>query len=268
MVDAPTPPARNSLDRAALERVLARATELQSRVGEPGEALTDDQILDLGKEVGLAGQYLRQALAEERAGSRRRDSGGGLFGRSTVSAERTVSGSTASALSALDSWLQKEELLRVKRQFPDRIVWEPQRGLEAAVLRTFNVSGRAYALSRATDVGATVVPVDDTHVLVRLEAALDGYRRSLVRRMLATGTLGALGSIAAFAIGAAWFAAAPVLVLGGAGYLVVRELHVHAVSRAQLTLEQLLDRLDRGERPQSPSLLSLIAGATGATTKR
>ena len=268
MADSPSPPARTSLDRAALERVLARAAELQSRSGDAGDALTDDQILDLGKEVGLSGQYLRQALAEERAGGAAPSNPGGLFGRSSVSAERTVLGTPGDILASLDAWLQKEELLRVKRQFPDRLVWEPQRGLEAAVVRAFNVSGRAYALSRATDVGATVVPVDQAHVLVRLEATLDGYRRGLVRRMFAIGTLGALGSVAAFAIGAAWFATAPVVVFAAAGYFGARELHVHAVSRAQLALEQLLDRLDRGERPQAPGLLNLIAAATGGTPKR
>ncbi len=33
-----------SLDRAALERVLARATELQTRASDPGEQLTETQI--------------------------------------------------------------------------------------------------------------------------------------------------------------------------------------------------------------------------------
>src|SRR5208283_2304861 len=58
-----------TLDRAALERVLARAAELQSAAGddaEPTEGLTDQQLLDVGREVGLPVTYLRQALAEER----------------------------------------------------------------------------------------------------------------------------------------------------------------------------------------------------------
>ncbi len=67
-MSSPTPPVpRPSLDRAALERVLARAAELQSQESaDTGGALTDDQILDLGKEVGLTPDAMRQAIAEER----------------------------------------------------------------------------------------------------------------------------------------------------------------------------------------------------------
>ena len=62
-------PSRNQssgLDRGALERVLARAAELQVGAGEPEEVLSEEQILELGKEVGLSPQHLKQALAEER----------------------------------------------------------------------------------------------------------------------------------------------------------------------------------------------------------
>ena len=54
------------LDRASLERVLARASELQAGSGETPDEFTEDQLIDLGKEVGLSPQHLRQALAEER----------------------------------------------------------------------------------------------------------------------------------------------------------------------------------------------------------
>jgi len=62
---SPKPPAR-ALDRSSLERVLARAAELQSTTGETGEEFTEEQLLELGREVGLSPQNLRQALAEER----------------------------------------------------------------------------------------------------------------------------------------------------------------------------------------------------------
>jgi hypothetical protein len=64
--DANLPVPTSKLDRSAMERVLARAAELQAGSGEPEEALSEEQILELGKEVGLSPQHLRQALAEER----------------------------------------------------------------------------------------------------------------------------------------------------------------------------------------------------------
>ena len=52
------------LDRAALERVLARATELQALSSEPPEGLNDTQLLELGQEFGISSEHLRQAWSE------------------------------------------------------------------------------------------------------------------------------------------------------------------------------------------------------------
>ena len=57
-------PAR--IDRAALERIIQRAAELQTSDRDIGEELTPDQVLALGREVGIPGRYLQQALLEER----------------------------------------------------------------------------------------------------------------------------------------------------------------------------------------------------------
>jgi len=57
-------PAR--LDRSALERVLARAAELQAAELDPGEYISEERLLEIAKEVGLAPHHMRQALAEER----------------------------------------------------------------------------------------------------------------------------------------------------------------------------------------------------------
>jgi len=56
-----------TIDRAAVERVVARALELQaSPSGDMQDRLTESQLLELAKEVGLDPVHLRQALAEER----------------------------------------------------------------------------------------------------------------------------------------------------------------------------------------------------------
>ncbi|MHB1862304.1 MAG: hypothetical protein ACYCVL_04965 [Gemmatimonadaceae bacterium] len=269
MADPQVPVPRTPLDRAALERVLARAAELQARTGDSADMMTDDQILDLGKEVGLSPQHLRQALAEERAGRDREHRPGRFIGPSLVSAERTVRGTAADVFSALDVWLQKDEWLQIKRQFPDRIVWEPRRDLEGGIRRMLNVGGRGYALSKASDVGATVVPVDDGRLLVRLDADLSSHLRGATGRMIGVATIGAAASGAALLLHfAALVAAAPVVALGAIGFFGARELHANAVNRAQLTLEQLLDRLERGERAENPSLLKLLAAAAGAVPRR
>src|SRR3954471_7576380 len=97
----PKPPAR-MLDRSSLERVLARAAELQSGPGDTEEGFTEEQLLELGKEVGLSPQNLRQALAEERTRSSLPEDERGfaatLFGPSQVRASRVVPGRAAEVL--------------------------------------------------------------------------------------------------------------------------------------------------------------------------
>jgi hypothetical protein len=263
----PAPPARSSapLDRAALERVLARAAELQAESGEPAEALSEQQILELGTEVGLAPQHLRQALAEERTrvGVPAPTSGllSQLLGPGIISATRTVRGSVAPTLAQLDDWMQREECLRVKRHFPDRIVWEARQGFFDAMRRGLNVGGRGYVLSRAHDVSATVVPVDGDRVLVRLDADFGSHRSAVAGQGATLVGLGAVSSGVAVLLGVMLpVAVVPAVAAGAIGYYQARRRHARTLTRAQLALEQVLDRLERGEIPR-PSLLGAIAAA-------
>jgi hypothetical protein len=251
------------LDRAALERVLARAAELQADGGEPAEALSEQQILELGTEVGLSPQHLRQALAEERTrvGAPAPTSGllARLLGAAVVSSTRSVRGSAASTLAQIDDWMQREECLRVKRNFPDRIVWEARQGFFDAVRRGLNVGGRGYTLSRAHEVSATVVPVDGERVLVRLDADFGSHRSAVAGQGATLAGLGAASSGAAVLLGVLLpVAVVPAIAAGAIGYYQARSRHARTLSRAQLALEQVLDRLERGELPR-PSLLGAIA---------
>jgi hypothetical protein len=255
---APTP-----LDRAALERVLARAAELQAESGEPAEALSEQQILELGTEVGLSPQHLRQALAEERTRVGEPAAAAGLLahllGAAVVSSTRTVRGSAPSTLAQIDDWMQREECLRVKRHFPDRIVWEARQGFFDAVRRGLNVGGRGYILSRAHEVSATVVPVDGERVLVRLDADFRSHRSAVAGQGATLVGLGAVSSGVAVLLGVIVpVAVVPALVAGAIGYYQARSRHTRTLRRAQLALEQVLDRLERGELPR-PSLLGAIA---------
>lgn len=274
-VPAPRPP-RSPLDRTALERVLARAAELQVGTGERTEELSDDQIVELGKEVGLAPEHLRQALAEERTRAAMSPEAGGfgerLFGSSVLSASRTIDGAPRTVLKQLDAWMQREECLQVKRHLEERIVWEPQRGLVSVARRALNVSGRSYALSQAHEVAATVVDVGANKVLVRLDADFSNRRTDLTRGTVAVSAIGVAGSGALATIGLVvslavpvglvlGLAAAPALMLGGVGYWAMKSTYVRQLSRAQLALEQLLDRVERGDLTRDSSLLSALASA-------
>jgi hypothetical protein len=252
--------------------VLARAAELQGKSGDsadPSEEFTEEQLIELGKEVGLTPQVLRQAMAEERTRSVLPDDehgiGARLFGPSRVSAVRTVDGRPADVLAAIDAWMQRQELLIVKRHHADRIVWEPRRDFLVGVKRALRVGGRDYVLSRAFEVAATTVPVDDTRVHVALEADFRTQRRMAVSQTFGGAVVGAAVTASLLVVGAIPAVAfVPVVVAPALGYTGARAVNGHVVSRAQLALEQLLDRLERGEygrRSGAESLLGAIAAA-------
>ncbi|MEO8563019.1 MAG: hypothetical protein ABI601_13135 [bacterium] len=253
-----------TVDRAAVERVLARALELQSgSSGDTADRLTETQLLDLAKEVGLDQMHLRQALAEERTRVAVPEEKGllaTLYGGATVNAQRTVSGTPVQVLQALDDWMQRQECLMVKRHFGDRIIWEADRGVASAVKRA--VSGKGDALARATDVAATAIALDPSHVVVRLDAQLGGHRASMAQMNVG---LGAASLVAGGILVALSFpvlaAVAPAVVLVPGVWGIARAAHARTVERAQLALEQVLDRLERGEAGRPPTLLSMLAAA-------
>ena len=266
-------PLPRSLDRAAMDRVLARAAELQASSAEPGESLTEQQLLDLGKEVGITAEHLRQALAEEQtriAVPADTTKLGGLFGPPVATASRIVRGKPAAVLAQLDRWMLSEECLQVRRRFTDRVTWEPRRDFLGSIKRGFNLGGRGYALSRADEVAGTVVAIDEGRVLVRLDADIGLARRRNVgwgSVMAGGGVVGAGGlvlfaataggsAIVAGAVGAVW-------ALGGAaGLFGLASSQRKVVQRAQLALEQVLDRLEHPDpRSASSNLLDAIASA-------
>ena len=260
----PAAPAdRRPLDRAAVERVLARATELQIAMPESGGLLTEEQIVDLAREVGLAPEAVRQALAEERTRAVAPVESGmtaRLFGPRVATTQRTVRGTPAQVMGLLDGWMQRDECLRPKRRFSDRSTWEPRNDFFSNLRRGLKLGGHHYALTRAQEVAATVVPVDEGRVLVRLDADLGGSRRARAQAggaAAATGVAvgGALAGLAAMVvvpgatelIAVAAAAAAPALAGLGGAWAVARG-HAAVVARTQLALEQLLDRLEHGGR--------------------
>ena len=273
MTDLPEKPrpTGRSLDRAALERVLARASELQAGSGETSEAMTEEQLVELGKEVGLSPEHVRQAIAEEQTRVAVQEPQGrvsGVFGPNVASAQRVIAGSQADILARIDRYMQNQEALAVRRRYSERITWEARRDFLGQMKRGFGIGGRMYSLTKADEIGATVVPVDGARVLVRLDATFsDARRRSITGGgvLAGTGLAGAGGVIAvaatmpgasvpvALLIGGVWAA------IGGVGFTAVAKSYRSNVERAQLALEQALDRLEHPEPPRSGTLFDVLS---------
>jgi hypothetical protein len=269
---APVAGRQTLLDRQALERVLARAAELQgaSALPESSDLISETQLIDIGNEVGLNPATINQALAEERTRINVPEERGlvaQIAGASFATATRTVPGTPREVLATIDAWMLREECLQVQRRFADRITWEPQRGLFGKVRRTVNISGRGYYLMDAGQVSATVMPVDASRVVVRLDADIHASRS---RRVGMGGFLAAMGAAASGVIGLALVVAhIPLFIAAGSAVLPfagasaaaykVAKTHRGVLSSVQLALEQILDRLEHGEFERSGGLLGSIS---------
>jgi hypothetical protein len=252
--------------------VLARAAELQGAgaIPESSDLISESQLRDIGNEVGLSAEMVNQALAEERTRVNVPEERGlvaQIAGASFATATRTVPGTQRDVLATIDAWMQREECLQVQRRFVDRITWEPQRGLFGKIRRTVNMSGRGYYLVEAGQVSATVLPVDGSRVVVRLDADIHASR---AKRVGMGGVLAAMGAAASGILGLGLVVAhLPLVIAAGAAVLPfagssvaayrVARTHRTVLSSVQLALEQILDRLEHGEFDRSGGLLGAIS---------
>ncbi len=263
MVPVPTPEGGPAVPRAALERVLARAAELQQAAVAPDgqETVPEGVLLEIAREVGLDAAHVRQALAEERArGVTLPDDTGGwllsLLGEARLGAQRLVPGTPEAVVAALSATLTRQETMAVMRRTDAHHSWEPRDDFGAGLQRM--LSSHRYALAGMDLVAATVTAVDGGRTLLRLDATAHRVRRQ--GRAAVVGSWAAIGVLAAVVAGLVSFipvspAARTVAVAGvaafavGTGALVwgaVRRGYRRTMARAQLRLEQLLDERERG----------------------
>ena len=268
-----TDPVPQKIDRAALERIMQRAAELQAGEADVGEGLTPDEVVALGKEVGIPGRYLQQAMLEqatEIVAPAAAGLAGHLVGPSEVSAYRVVLGDPDDAARALIDWFDKNELLVVQRQTTGRVSFEPLGGMQAALRRGSAVLGSSkpkFMLARATLVTATFSKLESGYCHVAVTANLREARTAHMGAAVAGGSVGVAGAIVFAMMSPFWVVAIPPLLVGGAlGWLGLRRFKPVA-ARAALGLERALDYLERGGikpahqiPPRSGGLLETIAG--------
>ncbi|MGV3708932.1 MAG: hypothetical protein ACO1Q7_08820 [Gemmatimonas sp.] len=270
-----------TIERAALERVLARATELQVSNTESPEGISEARLIEIGREVGIPAEHLRMALAEERSRSPYAEPEHGplLDGLGTVqvSAQRTVPGTQAELLANIDAWMKREEGLDTNRRSSSRLSWTPRNGPLSFIYNAVGRNGRSLELSRTDEVSATVTTIDAARAVVRLDADLSKLRRSQRNMMLGLGVglnafIYATISVPVLILGAASESMSVVMpglgVLAGlqalAGYGIWRALkgqYRKSVARVHQKLEQLLDNAEHGAMTARPSLIGQLRDA-------
>lgn len=270
-----------------MERVLARAAELQAAAGDPQieAGLSDAELLDAAREAGLSTDHVRAALAEERlraAGPRaalervpafrgaERDLATRLAGPEHPATQRAVAGTPAEAVEALGRWLEREEGMRLARRTADAgavyAAWDRPTRLVGRVTRGLLNPGTP-GLRQAHGVRAVALPADAGRALLRLELDVGEARR---QRLTAGGVAAAGGVLAGGGVLGAGVVAhallaviAPVAVLpvlagGAAGWAIARG-HRERVARGGAALEALLDRVE-AELAATPGGAALGAG--------
>jgi len=260
------------IDRAALERIIQRAAELQTAERDIGENLSADEVIALGKDVGIPARYLQQAMLEERTRLPVPTPTGLLdqvVGPGEVTAQRVMRGDPDRIEQQLLKWMEGNELLAVQRQQQGRISWEPLRGMHVALRRSAALLGsgrQLFMLEKASRVSATIGTLEPGYTLVALTAEARKARRSTLAGALA-GVVA--GSVAAAVLATMtpfwWVAAAPAVFFLGWAVMTLRQ-YPPVVERLQLGLERALDHLERGETRATPlppeprpSLIGLIA---------
>lgn len=260
---APRPP----LDRTALERVLARAAELQGQASsaEPTGALTDEQILELGKEVGLTPEALRQAIAEERSHVALPAAGGLIgswLGADAFAAARTVPGTPEAALRAIDAVVRGELPFDVKRRFADRMQWEPRRGFFETMKSQFVRGVEGVDLKLAEEVSATAIAIDASRSSVRIDATLTNARARAWQSSISYVLIVLLFSVL-FVWGFQMPAVFAVPILTGllaASLASVRRRYRRAALRVRTAIEQVLDRLEFGPAKKRGGIVDTLLG--------
>lgn len=264
------PPA--PIDREALDRIFRRASELQAGERDPGHDLTADEVLALGREVGIPARHLQQALLEERArvGT---DPGRGMLGwlagPGTAIAQRVLMGERDRLQPALVAYLNEHELLVVQREREGHLLLEPLGGIQAAIRRSsaaFGRQSRGYLLNRVPSLTCTLAPLEEGYVHVMLTADMRGMRAGYVGGAAGLFSAGIAGAAIMLSLGAfAPIAIAPVALGTGLGFGTVRQ-YPSRVERVALGLERTLDHLEaiKPRRPppplpDRPSLRALLA---------
>lgn len=246
---------KDLISRDALERIIQRAAELQASEHDIGEGLTKDEVLALGKDVGIPNRYLQQALLEEQTRTLVETSQGfwaWLTGPRGLTAQRVVPGDRATVERALARWMEDEESLQVKRRYPDRTSWEPKAGALASIQRALGSRGRRYALANAAEITGQVTQLEPGFCHVGLSADIRPRR---TRRIAGSGAVLTFGTV---------FTSVSALLLGPIGLLpavvflpislAIGRQHRSDNERIHVSLEQVLDRLERGEIRDNPLL--------------
>ncbi len=233
-------------DQEALQRILQRAAQLQADERDVSGSLDGNEVLALGRDVGIPERYLRQAMLEVQAHEAPEADGwlDEMVGGASVHAERVVRGDPLAIEESLVRYLETEEVFGVIRRTEGQLMLEPVSGWHAAVRRA--TSGRRLMLQKAESISATIVPLEAGFCQVSLRASLRNLRWGYIGGAAALVSVAVASTVVLGALNAFW----PVLLMplpGAFGFSwAIGKSYRTVAERAQLGLECALDQAERG----------------------
>lgn len=236
-------------DSTALDKIIKRATELHAAERDMTGSMTGEEVLALGREVGLPERYLKQAMLESsmtpQSATEPESWTDELIGVSEVATNRVIRGDARAIEEALVRYMDEEEAFKVIRQSSGHVWWEKLGGWAGAVRK---VSSRTFMLQNADRVVATITGLESGFVHVDLRAGLRSNRNAYAGGGAAVVSTGIAGTAILATLGAIWpLVVLPAPVAIAIGWFVLRQFK-HEVERTQLGLECALDALERGTR--------------------
>jgi len=261
--DAQGTQSRRQVAAEDLDLIVRRAAAIQNKRGGPGsELLTEEEVIEIGRQVGLEPDHVRRAMAEVHAESLapKRPPGNRILdligGDSRVEVRRVVAGGPTVIQQQVEMLLRDREKLSALRRRPTRSVWEASGGIMDRLDRFMNFSGKEYALAETRQVELAVAETEPGWSLVTLAADFANKRDEVlytagsfvaVAAILAGVFVGVqAGYASVLAWGAGLFAGLLVGVTGGGVAVpLMRRTVDKRRNRIELILEGLIDEVDR-----------------------
>lgn len=249
-------PFRRQVPAEDLDLIVRRAAEIQNKHGDPGSPLlSEEEVVEIGRQVGLQPDYVRRAMAEVHAESLapKRPSGNRILdliaGDSRVEVRRVIAGDPTSIQQRIERQLRDEEKLTALRCRPMRSVWEASGSAMVRLERMMNFSGKEYVLADIRQVELAVAEIEPGWSLATITADVANKRDEMLYG--AAAVVGGIGTLAVVFSGqeSVVLATGAALLVGLACTAVaipwVRWALDNRRARVELVLESLLDEADR-----------------------
>ena len=254
--------ADRSLTRMEFDAVIRRAAELASLDSDaPDGGLSEEELLRIAREVGLAEGHVRQALAEVRAGPPEMTAPGFIdrvFGPAHIHVSRVVPGRPETIAQTLDEFMVSTQLLQRVRRGSLVLQYRPAADWASQVARA--TSSRKYYIASSKSVEVRLDSVDAERTLVSLSIE-PGTRVNDAGGAIFGGALasGAAGTASAFGLGmlvpgAPAIAAGAVIAAGvwSAIFFGTGAAHRRKVDDVRTEAEGVLDALETGTSLEPP----------------